>query len=421
MPSYPGLNSSPGGWRGTDALLFSAIGTLAERGDRLNADSHVLLKEPISHSPAKHGERIEVLDGLRAVACLAVVGYHYFSRWTPPLNAIDLYPYGATLAATPLFSFGYMGVQLFFLVSGFVITLTLSRCETARDFAIRRIARLFPAMLLAASATFLVVRVMRPHYWTMQACNFLPSLTFTHPYIYRHLFGIDCQFMDGVYWSLFVEVRFYAWSALLYFGVSRTKFLRNAGLLVSVAIAVQLFKPFFPGSALLGLADWIFFPRYAPWLFSGVASYFVWQDRSNRLAWLIVLEGMVANLTYSISDPGGAEWAVVLALYALFTAFALRLGILRIFGGPLLTSIGAASYSLYLLHENIGVTAIGALAAAFGVSGAASIPVAFIVAVALVLASIAIYRLYENPARHLLTRWGNRLLRVDRSAGEVRG
>jgi len=377
-------------------------------------------QEPIPNSPAKPSERIGSLDGLRAVACLAVVGYHYFSRWTPPLNALDLYPYSAALATTPVFSFGYMGVQLFFLVSGFVITLTLSRCETARDFAIRRFARLFPAMLLAATATFVVLRVMHPHYWTMQACNFLPSLTFTHPYIYLHLFGIDCQFMDGVYWSLFVEVRFYAWAALLYFGVSRTKFLRNAGLLMSVAIAVQVLKHFYAGSALLGLADWIFFPRYAPWLFSGVAYYFVWQDRSNRFAWLIACEGLVANLTYSLADPGGAEWVVVLALYALFTAFALRLEMLRIFGGPVLTSIGAASYSLYLLHEYIGITAIGALAAAFGVSGAASIPLAFIVAVALVLASIAIYRLYEDPARRLVTRWGNRLLRVDRSASNVR-
>ena len=111
----------------------------------------------------------------------------------------------------------------------------------------------------------------------------------------------------------------------------------------------------------------------------------------------------------------------MVALYALFTAFALRLGILRILGGPVLTSIGAASYSLYLLHEYIGITAIGALADGFGMAGAASIPLAFVVAVALVLASIAIYRFYENPARRVLTRWGSRLLGVDRAPAQSSG
>lgn len=367
-------------------------------------------------SPPTRSERIGELDGLRAIACLAVVGFHYFSRWAPPLNDASLYPYGASLAAVPLFRFGYMGVQLFFLVSGFVIALTLTRCDTATTFVIRRFARLFPAMLLAASATYLVIRLLAPHFWTLPAINFLPSLTFTHPYVYQHLFGLDSQFMDNVYWSLFVEVRFYAWAALLYFGLSKAKFLRNAGVLVTVAIGVQALKHFFPGSATLGLADWIFFPRYAPWLFSGVAFWFIWRGRPHRLAWVIVAEALIANLVYSVADPGGFEWVVVLALYALFTSFALGARFLRIVGGRTLTTIGAASYSLYLLHEYIGITVIAALAKELGLSGTRSVLLAVGVAAALVVASILVYRLYENPARRLVTRWGSRFLERVRAA-----
>lgn len=64
------------------------------------------------------GRRLAEVDGLRAVAVLAVVLYHYFQAY-PQYS-----PYGAALL--PLAKYGDLGVELFFVISGFVITLSLT-------------------------------------------------------------------------------------------------------------------------------------------------------------------------------------------------------------------------------------------------------------------------------------------------------
>ena len=92
--------------------------------------------------------RIASIDGLRTIAIFAVVAFHYCYRWGPPLNSESLYPYGTALAGLPGVRFGGCGVQLFFVISGFVIAMTLDRRKTPREFVVRRYARLAPAMLL---------------------------------------------------------------------------------------------------------------------------------------------------------------------------------------------------------------------------------------------------------------------------------
>jgi peptidoglycan/LPS O-acetylase OafA/YrhL len=365
-------------------------------------------------SPVQSGDRIDVLDGLRGVAVVAVIGYHYFSRWAIPQNVSNLYPYGAVLAELPCFRFGYLGVFLFFLVSGFVISMTLTRCKTSREFFIRRFARLVPPMILAASATFVVVKFLPPHFWTVKACDFLPSLTFTDPVIYRRVLGLDCEFIDDAYWSLFVEIRFYVWAALLYFSMRREAFLRNSALLMNASLAVlalELVVGHLPGRA---IAEGLLFPQFSPWLFSGVAFFFIWRDRSSITAWLMVFEGLTANIAYSITTVGGAEWMCVVGIYALFLGLSLHTNALRFLGARWLVRVGAASYTLYLLHQNIGVTTIAALAATLGLTGRWSIGVAIFIALGLAIASIAIYDNYEVPARRYVTRWGRQLLGIQR-------
>ena len=102
--------------------------------------------------------RILFLDGLRCIAILAVIPFHYFSRWTPPEYYENLYPYGNVFS--PLFRYGFYGVNLFFVVSGFVITLTLYKCSSPFEFGVRRIARLWPSMALCSLITLLLIRII---------------------------------------------------------------------------------------------------------------------------------------------------------------------------------------------------------------------------------------------------------------------
>ena len=358
---------------------------------------------PVNTSPATHS-RIESLDGFRAIAILAVLGFHYFTRWTPTWYQRSYYPYGSLLATVPVFRFGYLGVSLFFLVSGFVISMTLVRCASWREFAVRRFARLFPPMVLASVVTYFALDALPVHFWEPKACSFIPSLTFIDPSLYRQILGDGCGFIDGSYWSLWYEVRFYVLAALIYFVGGAPRFLWNSAIVVNASMVVALLEAsglHVPG---LGVLDAVLFPAFASWLFSGLAFYFIWKDPRSLLAWVVVAESLPIGILNDYRAYGSGGWPVIIGIYALFTAFALHARATNVFGAGWLRRIGEASYSLYLLHQYLGVTLIAALAAALGLRGPVSAVIAMGVAILLTGAAMLSYRRFEIPMRRLVTR-----------------
>ena len=105
----------------------------------------------IEATPPK-SDRLTALDGLRGIAALLVLLFHYTAKFP------DFYP----AALPPAFSFalGYYGVHLFFLISGFVILMSLER-NRGRGFIRSRFLRLYPLFWIAVAATYLV-RVAGP-------------------------------------------------------------------------------------------------------------------------------------------------------------------------------------------------------------------------------------------------------------------
>src|SRR5207302_7827749 len=145
--------------------------------------------------------RFQELDVLRGLAALGVVLFHYLTRYDQIYTSRGDVPFG--------FSIGASGVDLFFVISGFVIFMTLGRCATASDFLISRFSRLYPAYWAAALLTF-IVGSMWPlpdqHYTVIQL---LINLTMLQG------FG-NVPAIDGVYWSLGVELCFYAVMLVLF-------------------------------------------------------------------------------------------------------------------------------------------------------------------------------------------------------------
>ena len=93
--------------------------------------------------------RIAELDALRGIAVLSVILYHYTSRYN------DLYQHKSTYLLN--FTLGRLGVQLFFIISGFVIFMTLERCSNIKQFIIKRMSRLYPAYIVSVTLTFTIV------------------------------------------------------------------------------------------------------------------------------------------------------------------------------------------------------------------------------------------------------------------------
>lgn len=336
-------------------------------------------------------ERILYLDGLRGVAIFMVLGCHYLTRWT------DFYPYRDTFAA--IATYGYFGVQLFFVVSGFVITLTLYRCASFYEFAVRRFARLWPTLALCTTLTFVMLTLIPTRVFVISPHDFIPALLFISPETLNHLTHSDhYHWMDGVCWSLVVEVRFYLLIGTLYF-LQPHFFVRNlfyASVAIFSADAIAMFWGFESVAAHL---EGTLIAKFLPWFLIGIALCL----RNTGKPWRHLLALAAGGLVIQIitSDQRAPLAAISVAIPLMMWIGTTKTGN-KALSNRVLTSIGAASYSLYLLHNNIGVTAIHWLGVRFGAHGPFSIALAIGTAVLMILVARAIFMHWETPLNRSL-------------------
>lgn len=387
---------------------------------------------------AAQPNRLDHLDGLRTLAVLLVVVFHWTVRWSPPNAQENLYPYGSSLSGLRALQFGSYGVQFFFMISGFVITMTLERCVDRREFMVRRFARLWPALFACVCIALSVTRLLpQGEPFRRGISSIVPSLTLVPPELWNRLGIPVAGYADGVLWSLWVEVLFYAVAALLFFRF-RDRFLTAltafAGALTLLTfISSQLMTSTAShGGLLTSIAnkfDWFLatFPlnQHIWWFVFGSAMWMVSNRRGGGTAWGISLTALGAQLWVSLSlAPWSAEQgrsgiplAVMIVCLFLLFASALHLPSLqRVLGVGALALIGRASYCVYLLHQFVGLTLLRWLADQFGLKGTPSLILAPVSIFLVTAASILLYRMWEVPmqARTLIA---YRSLRSSSGAG----
>jgi peptidoglycan/LPS O-acetylase OafA/YrhL len=287
--------------------------------------------------------RFEEIDLFRFLVAISVVSFHYLYKG-PAVGAMPPTYFFPVLSEWA--RYGYLGVHLFFMISGFVIIFSI-KGQTAGRFAVSRISRLFPAFWAAIIITSVVIYFADAREYFMQWWQVLANFT-----MMNHLFGIPA--VDGSYWSLYVELHFYflIWLMILLGQQQRELFWITLWLLIAAAWQcypmwkVELFlaaryAPFFAAGALIcrirtdGLS----------WRLS--ALYF--------LAWILSLNIMV-GVSPAVSLESGESRVIIATLITL--QFILMAGVgLGVFSGikwPVVAMLGALTYPLYLLHEVIG-------------------------------------------------------------------
>lgn len=333
---------------------------------------------------------VATLDWLRLFAALAVVLYHYLYRG--PLGE------GFTSVA---FEDGdwvrhlYLGVHLFFAISGFVIMASV-KGRDALAFAVARFLRLWPLYALCATITLTVIAVADTPRLDASLAQWAANMTFLAP-------AFGQPFADGVYWSIVVELVFYAWVALMMLtGVlPRHVLVFGAGWL-AVSAVNELWLG--AGSLRFGMAT-----LYAPWFVFGIAMHRVVTVGASAGAVLlasaaaalsmhhVVIEQVAITSEYgTVSDPLGVM-ALNAGLLALFASAVLWRHAARPSGW--LAMAGALTYPLYLLHQNIGYVLLDELAPIAGKHAAVLLVVA-----SMLLASWAVQRFFDRPARKGLGR-----------------
>jgi peptidoglycan/LPS O-acetylase OafA/YrhL len=301
-------------------------------------------------------------------------------------------PYGTWLSA--LFAHGYLGVQLFFMVSGFVIALTLERCRSPGEFAVKRFARLWPTMLLASSITFAYLSTVSAPFGA-DALNFAPSLSFIDPAIFNWVSGSTrFSWMDGAYWSLGVEVKFYILVSAVYF---MARDFKPAMVTVAVLISVVSGAVSILGIDPLRLAmQSVFISGHLPWFVIGIGGYCLFTG-DRRYAALFVAVGLV-SLLGNAAVKRDAVLAVSAVLFSvLFFAALTQPSVARVLSWRPAALIGAASYSFYLLHQLLGISLIDNISHGLHLQGGFAALVPIVVIAMLALLSITIYRFYEAP------------------------
>ncbi len=152
---------------------------------------------------SKINTRLQGLDSLRGMAALAVVLYHYTFGYT---QVVGRHIPGLDLIATN----GHFGIYLFFIISGFVIFMTLERSARAADFSVSRFARLWPPYLVCAGLTSLLIVGLdfNPNHLTVG--DALLNILMMN----KVLGNVS---IDPSYWTLTYEVLFYAGAAMIFF------------------------------------------------------------------------------------------------------------------------------------------------------------------------------------------------------------
>jgi peptidoglycan/LPS O-acetylase OafA/YrhL len=315
-------------------------------------------------------ERIPGIDVLRGLAAIAVLAFHFTTRFGIVFGHPTAPPFSAP--------WGEHGVELFFVISGFAIELSLESRRAPADFLWSRVLRLYPTYWAALAVTFVVVSVFGLPERMASPRDALLNVTMIPA-------SLGAQAVDAVYWTLERELRFYG-LVLLLLGLGLRRYTVHA-LLLTVAVQTV-------GAVSHAVPYWISDVLNAHWAHLFACGVLLARLRRSprwtTFGWLALclassrLIGAVP-FTYGI----GAVALVWIATYPFAGAW------MR----PLIF-LGKISYPLYLSHQYVGYVVIRALYERGAPPGVAIVSAS---AVGLAIAS-ALHFVVEKPCLALQRR-----------------
>ncbi len=337
-----------------------------------------------------------------------VVAYHYITQgdtaWQRDSHAV----FGGADRVT---AYGWLGVELFFVISGFVICLS-AWGRPVGDFLVSRAVRLYPAYWFAIAAITVAVAIAPVLQQRLVSSEILVNLTMLQ-------YPVGVPGASAVFWTLWVELRFYLLFALVVWrGTTYRRVVTFCALwTVASVLAESMHDP--RVSLLVG-------EQYSPFFTGGIVIYLMYRFRPTALLWgLLGVSWALAllrsvTLTRSMKPFVGYElsWrpaaVVVTVAFGAVAAVALwpRLSALR---WRWLTVAGAMTYPLYLLHLEIGWLLIRELH-----RFVAPWPLVVALTAAMLLLSFGVHRFVERPVSRPMRRLLQRALRDvrDPSAAE---
>jgi peptidoglycan/LPS O-acetylase OafA/YrhL len=282
--------------------------------------------------------RVIEIDALRGIAALAVLLFHYSAYYQVKMKSGDPFP-------AFNFNLGELGVDLFFMISGYVILLTAEASKSITDFSISRFVRLWPSFFVCCTITTIFLMIY-PVGSIPGLITYLKNLTL-QPNL------IKGEAIDGVYWSLFIEVQFYIiFIAILFF-----RQIQRAIIIFSIFTILCVF---YQGYLLMKATNnflhyYLGLLRHAEVFLAGILCYRFCQTRK----YIYIIGIALASIGILTSHWMRKYSFGVTSHYISYWFFAALLIYVTIKGNkllrlPIFTFFGKISYPLYLLHMMIG-------------------------------------------------------------------
>ncbi|GCB46788.1 acyltransferase [Streptomyces sp. NL15-2K] len=349
----------------------------------------------VKHAAARErvGRRLYAIDGIRLLAALMVAAHHFAgtNRVNQPDNAIWGRPVSDIMPTVFRFSaYGWIGVEIFFVISGFVICMSCWG-RTPRQFFVSRVIRLYPAYWFAIAFTTAVL-VAIPGVWDrLRLREILLNLTMLQS-------GSGVTNVDGVYWTLWSELRFY----LLFLLVVATGLTyRKVVVFCCVWGAAAMLAPV----ADFHLLELVANPDGAWYFIAGLALYLMHRFGQDLLLWGILgMAWLMGQLELGrrideVEHVSGWRGSVVIFTVFLLVMVAIALGATDRIRWKWLVTAGALTYPLYLTHYVAGTTLINRLRDTMD----ARLLVVVVIAGFMVL-SWLVHRFVERPVAGVLKR-----------------
>lgn len=315
-------------------------------------------------------KRVKELDGIRGIAILLVFAFHAFKR-ASYFTANPILDYIAKLT-----SIGWIGVDIFFVLSGFLITSILLQKKGEKDyfknFYARRVLRIFPLYYLMLGVTISFMSVVEPDVQT----HILERLPFY--LLYQQNWLMAAGDLPPIYllitWSLAIEEQFYLfWPFLIYFLQKRALVVANISIiLLSIIVRIIVALVSNDPTSALYIAYYSTITRLDTLALGALIAIIfkesvLWQEKLKKIALPALLCSMVLVLIvvlmpnsdqlynnvpvrltgYTVLAIMGGSSIVISLTYE--RSFLLR----RFFRNKVLRFFGQYSYALYLIHPLI--------------------------------------------------------------------
>ncbi|MEZ5538853.1 MAG: acyltransferase [Pseudomonadales bacterium] len=288
--------------------------------------------------------RVNEIDLLRFLAAIAVVFFHYSFRGYAA-DDMSVMPYPLFASAS---KYGYLGVELFFMISGFVILMTAAS-GSLRGFVISRIVRLYPAFWVCCTITFLLTITIGGARYTASIGQYLANMTMLSGFT-------KIPSIDGAYWSLFIEIRFYLLVAivLLVGKIHKAQTLTLAWLVLTIILEIKSTRT---------LRNF-FITEYSAFFIAGATFFFIWEKglSNTRIAMIITSWALAVFKSTDKLDVFEKHYATPISSYVvagIVTLFFVLMALASLrrtgfIGRHQWLLAGVLTYPLYLLHQNIG-------------------------------------------------------------------